>query len=136
MTHIYNLTRDNGTRISIRVTPKFGHWNLSDERFDWDVMYKEKGKRTWKPAFVGYDDFQYRRLTGPSRQQYAEAEMLKWVTPQEVRTAIGECWSAVLDKYSDFRPPTFERLKALGVTHPETVNITFETPEPAIVPQT
>lgn len=94
MRHEKVIKRDDGTRVKIIVdltSSRFGDVPLA---WDANVMYCEKGKKTWQLVYDS-DSFNYRRLSMDERRQFIDAQQLLIATHTEILAAKLELWEKI-----------------------------------------
>lgn len=90
MDHEEILKRDDGSKVKLSIHFR-SDWYRSYFEYKVNVEICKPKKRTWE-VVVDLDDWHYRRLTMPEREQLKENEYLKYVTPQEILAAKLKCW--------------------------------------------
>lgn len=89
--------RDDGLKIRIRIS----YWHSSyDSVWSISVLTCQKGKRSWVPT-VDSNSYSYRKLSQEDRNKYVIEQALKYLSQDEIETAMIECWQSLKPSFSD-----------------------------------
>ncbi len=91
MYHEETLKRQDGSKVSIRVSFFLDSYSEHPANYSCEVSVCEPKKRTFKPI-LSTNDYSYRKLDLNERQEYKTREQLKFVTAEELHNAKINLW--------------------------------------------